>query len=232
MSLERKGSMRTFCIIPALNEATRIQQVLNVALACEQIDLVVVVDSCSQDNTANVARDMGAMVLYCQVPGKGEAVSLAVRELAHDNDNILILDADYTGLKQEHLTNILGPVVCGEFIQSAGVIDSLPGRLYWRWHIGLTGARAFKASLLWEIYELDYMGWALETALNAICRWSPRRQKRPIAKTLLMGVSSTDKWTKYPTKGLALKAKLNCLLQWLLGTIRFNLAIKYKHWLT
>lgn len=223
---------KVICIIPARNEASRVSRVVEVALAAEVIDAVWVVDNCSTDDTAGVAKAAGAKVLHCATLGKGNAVAHAIKELADDNDVIVMLDADLVGLRVDHVEQLIHPVVSGGYIQAGGVTDDHWSKhLYWRWYIGLTGQRAFRAGLLWEIDELDYQGWALEVALNSICRWSPIRRKRQIAKVFLDGVSDTPKELKYPSSAAAKIAKRAVFSQWFKGLIRFNLSVRVKPWL-
>jgi glycosyltransferase involved in cell wall biosynthesis len=225
---------KVICIIPARNEASRVGRVVETVLGSPLVVArdVWVVDNCSDDGTAEAAEKAGANVLFCETPGKGNAVAYAVRKLAGDDDVILMLDADLVGLRLDHVEKLLRPLISGSNVQSGGVRDGWWfRRLYWRFHIGLSGERAFVAGLLWEIYELDYQGWALEVALNSICRWSPKRQKRHIAKVFLDGVSDTPKIDKYPSAEHAKAARQALFFQWAKGLVRFNLAVPIKHWL-
>lgn len=157
-------------------------------------------------------------------------MAYAIETLCKPEDIVLLLDADLRGLKVEHIDNLLKPVLDGGYIQSVGVRDSsLLKKLFWRFHVGLSGQRAFRASLLWEIYWLDYQGWALEVALNSICRWSPKRRKRQIAKALLVGVYDCPKSVKYDDVREVKALRRQVAVQWLKGLIRFNLAVSLKH---
>ena len=155
-----------------------------------------------------------------------------MKQRVASDDVVLLLDADLVGLREEHIVALLAPVVREGYVQAAGVRDTPIKRLHWRWHVGLSGERAFRAYLLWEVCEIDYQGWALETALNAICRWSPLRKKRQIAKVFMHGVRSIDKVDKYPTRRAAYAAKWVLFKEWLLGTMRFILPVRFKPWLS
>lgn len=224
---------KVICIIPARNEASRVGAVV---CAVTQSQLVTggvwVVDNGSTDATAQAALQAGANVLEYATPGKGNAVAYAIAELCCPDDVVLLLDADLVGLQAEHADALISPVLSGRYVQSVGVRDgSWWRKFYWRFHVGLSGERAFRASLLWEIYQLDYQGWALEVALNSICRWSPKRKKRQIAKLFLAGVNDCDKADKYSSSAEVRAAKAEVFVQWLKGLIRFNLTISMKHWL-
>jgi len=125
---------KLICIIPARDEASRVKTVVEVALKSPLITGGVwVVDNCSKDDTAQVAKMAGANVLVCAKPGKGDAVAYAVKCLAAHNDTILMLDADLKGLRQDHLEKLIRPVITGECVQSGGVRDGWWWRkFYWR----------------------------------------------------------------------------------------------------
>jgi glycosyltransferase involved in cell wall biosynthesis len=94
--------MRAVALIPALNEARTIQQVVRGTGA--YVDHVVVVDDGSTDGTGAIARQHGATVLrHEQTRGKGSAVRaglahiLAQPEITH----VLLLDGDMQHLPDE-----------------------------------------------------------------------------------------------------------------------------------
>lgn len=93
----------TAVIIPAKNEAGRIAATVTAALALPGVDLVVVVDDGSVDETGRVARAAGARVVrHSRNRGKAAAMESgaeAVRLLEDDEDGdvqrqLLFLDAD------------------------------------------------------------------------------------------------------------------------------------------
>ncbi|TMR12600.1 glycosyltransferase [Nonomuraea turkmeniaca] len=89
----------TAVIIPAANEADRIAATVKAAAALPGVDLVVVVDDGSRDQTGRVARAAGARVVrHSRNRGKAaametgaEAVRLLDEDAAH---HLLFLDAD------------------------------------------------------------------------------------------------------------------------------------------
>ena len=81
-------------LIPAYNEAKAIGKV--VSEACKIMDHVVVVDDGSQDSTAQIARDAGALVIKHEVnSGKGAALCTGFQHvLDHDYDALITMDSD------------------------------------------------------------------------------------------------------------------------------------------
>ena len=80
--------------IPAFNEASSIGSVVEAVR--EFVDLVIVVDDGSVDNTEQLAVDAGAKVFRHPVnSGKGSALKVAFSEaLKHDPDVVVMLDGD------------------------------------------------------------------------------------------------------------------------------------------
>lgn len=93
----------TAVIIPAANEADRIAATVKAAAALPGVDLVVVVDDGSRDQTGRVARAAGARVVrHSRNRGKAAAMETgaeAVRLLDEDGTSrhLLFLDADLGG---------------------------------------------------------------------------------------------------------------------------------------
>jgi glycosyltransferase involved in cell wall biosynthesis len=86
--------MKIVAVIPAYNEETRIASVIRAAFAF--VSVVIVVDDGSQDRTAEVARDAGAIVLvHPENSGSGAATMTGVEAARHMHSDIIVtLDAD------------------------------------------------------------------------------------------------------------------------------------------
>ncbi|MFT6145428.1 MAG: glycosyltransferase involved in cell wall biosynthesis [Myxococcota bacterium] len=96
---------RTAVIIPCLNEAVTVAQVVHdVRDALPDADIVVV-DNGSTDGTAGVARLAGARVLVETRPGKGAALRRAFHEV--QADVWVLLDGDGTYAAQDAVQLIL-----------------------------------------------------------------------------------------------------------------------------
>jgi glycosyltransferase involved in cell wall biosynthesis len=107
-------------IIPAWNEADRIQATVDAASAIPGAGLVVVVDDGSRDGTARRAKEAGAAVMrHARNRGKGAAMETgaeAVRLLDEQNGiphrHLLFLDADLAETA-ERAGPLTGPVIDG-----------------------------------------------------------------------------------------------------------------------
>ena len=148
-------------VIPAKNEADRIQATVTAAAGIPGADLVVVVDDGSRDGTAAVAESAGAIVLrHSRSRGKGAALETgaeAVRLLERDDGqprHLLFLDGDLAG-SAGHATALVQPVRDG---QADMTIAAFTDRVRAGGHgfvIGLSGAGIRRAT-----------GWAPAQPLN------------------------------------------------------------------
>jgi glycosyltransferase involved in cell wall biosynthesis len=118
------GSAAGTCavLIPAFDEADRVGTVVQVARAAN-VGPVLVIDDGSRDATAERARAAGAEVLRLpRNQGKGAAVAAGVA--ARCEPVLVLLDADLTGLRPEHVRALAAPVLAGRCDMTRGVFAS------------------------------------------------------------------------------------------------------------
>jgi len=108
-------------VIPARNEADRIQATVTAAIGLPAVALVVVVDDGSRDGTAAAARRAGAVVIrHARNRGKGAAMETGaqavalVDQLEHRDRprHLLFLDADLAGTTAQ-AGPLIDPVLAG-----------------------------------------------------------------------------------------------------------------------
>ena len=120
-------------IIPALNEAARIAGVVATARRGPGVGEVLVVDDGSTDGTPDVARAAGATVLSSTLLGKGASMEDGLRAARHDV--VVYLDGDLTGLADDVVGRLAGPVLRREadfvkarFARRGGRVTALTAR--------------------------------------------------------------------------------------------------------
>lgn len=96
-------------VIPALNEARRIADVVAYALSDPATDEVIVVDDSSIDDTVRLARAAGAQVITSTLLGKG--ASMRDGMLAARNEWLVYLDGDLAGLRPGIVTDLCRPLL-------------------------------------------------------------------------------------------------------------------------
>ncbi|NIF23411.1 glycosyltransferase family 2 protein [Candidatus Pantoea multigeneris] len=157
------------CIIPAFNEAARIDAVLSAVVGHPLIHEVIVVDDRSRDATVNVARRRRVRVIQLK-RNQGKSAAVAQGVAASHGSHILLLDADLVGLSTDDITALIYPVLHHSVDATISLRSNSP--LLWR-AIGLdyiSGERVFPRSLvadrLKEMRQLPRFG--LEVWLNSL----------------------------------------------------------------
>jgi glucosyl-3-phosphoglycerate synthase len=99
-------------IIPALNEAKRIADVVRYAFSDPATGEVIVIDDSSIDDTALLAREAGARVVTSSMLGKG--ASMKDGSTIATFDVIVYLDGDLAGLRPNVISTLAEAVSAGE----------------------------------------------------------------------------------------------------------------------
>jgi len=99
-------------VIPALNEAARIAEVVRYALSDPATREVIVVDDSSIDDTVELARQAGAEVITSTMLGKGASMRDGL--LIARCDVIVYLDGDLSGLRPNIVSDLCRPLMRGE----------------------------------------------------------------------------------------------------------------------
>ena len=180
------------CIIPAWNEAERLPFVLSAVVGHPAVDEVIVVDDGSRDGSAEVAAQLGAMVLR-QGVNRGKAAAVAAGVARARGDLILLLDADLVGLTAMQVMDLLSPVRSGR----ADAVISLRRNAPWIWRrIGLdyiSGERVMRRELLLPLLNrmAGLKGFGLEVFLNRL--WISERASLAVVRLAAMSPSKASK---------------------------------------
>lgn len=109
-------------VIPAKNEARFIERVIRVAKRIREIREIIVVDGGSVDKTPEIARRLGAKVVYqsqYRYPGKG----IAMRDGFYysTGEIVVYVDADIKNISEEFLRKLFQPILDGvaDFVKGA-----------------------------------------------------------------------------------------------------------------
>jgi dolichol-phosphate hexosyltransferase len=89
-------TQHTEVLIAALNEEKGIGATITELSECIHAHNILVIDGHSQDRTVEVAKDLGAEIIFQDGKGKGDAISKAIQHMATDTQYVIITDADYT----------------------------------------------------------------------------------------------------------------------------------------
>ena len=175
-------------IIPAINEEESIGLVLN-DIPKDIAREIIVVDNGSHDNTANVAKDLGAKVMLEPLRGYGSACLRGISVLKKDTDIVVFLDGDYSDHPQD-IHTILKPILTGKAemvigsrmlgVREKGALlpQALFGnklaafliRLFWGFRytdLGPFRAITYKALLSLNMADKNF-GWTVEMQIKAL----------------------------------------------------------------
>ena len=99
-------------VVPALNEAKRIADVVTFALNDSATAQVIVIDDSSIDETAALARAAGATVITSSMLGKGASMRDGLEPARCDL--LVYLDGDLAGLRPGIITDLCIPILQGK----------------------------------------------------------------------------------------------------------------------
>lgn len=100
-------------IIPAFNEENTVARVVDVIGQVSCVDEIIVVDDGSSDNTAQEAKDAGAIVISHEGnKGKGEALYTGYKNA--ECDIIAFIDADIHNLTSKKVASMIKPILDGK----------------------------------------------------------------------------------------------------------------------
>lgn len=114
-------------IIPARNEERTIQKVIRLVQKNAVVNQIIVVDNDSIDNTAKLAKNAGAQVVFCAEHGKGYAMEEGLKHAI--NDIVVYIDADISNYSKDLITRLAEPIIVkkAEFVKS--MFDRKGGRV-------------------------------------------------------------------------------------------------------
>ncbi|MHB1126585.1 MAG: glycosyltransferase family 2 protein [Bacillota bacterium] len=159
--------MKVSAVIPAYNEEKTVAEVVRVLRSMPEITEVIVVSDGSEDGTAAMAREAGAVVIELpENTGKGGAMMVGAEHTREDV--LLFMDADLIGLQKEHIYDLITPVIFGEAQMTVGIFDS--GRpltdLAFQLAPQFSGQRAVLKGIFKAICHLEATRFGVELALN------------------------------------------------------------------
>lgn len=205
------GTARVAVIIPVLNEAEALPEVL--AAIPSWVAHVIVADNGSSDGSGRIARSAGAIVVEEPRRGYGSACLKAIAALPEDVGIVVFMDGDASDdasemaalvrpIAEGEADFVLGSRVMGQRERGALTPQQIFGnalactliRMIWRERFTDLGPfRAISRSALARLHmaDPDY-GWTVEMQVRAaklglVCREIPARYRRRIGTSKVSG---------------------------------------------
>lgn len=161
---------RCAVLIPAFDEEETIGRVVRTACAAG-LGPVLVIDDASRDGTAAAARAAGASVLRLE-DNRGKGGAVAAGAAAVDAEVLVLIDADLTDLRPEHVTALAAPVLEGRAEMTRGVFVGGRRRTTTAQRLApqLAGQRAILRERLCEVPRLAASRYGVEIVLTEAAR--------------------------------------------------------------
>ena len=158
------------CIIPAYNEAARIENILRAVSGHPLIDELIVVDDASSDGTSGVVKKYKDVFLIEHKKNQGKSRAIVSGVKASKGKYLFFLDADLIGLTPENISDLIRPVTSGVADISISLRKNAP--VFYR-KIGIdfiSGERVFLRELIADhLDEIEKIsGYGLETFMNKL----------------------------------------------------------------
>jgi len=185
---------RVAAILPAYNEAERVQHVLSAVVNAPSVHQVVVVNDGSTDDTAARVLEVDGVYLLSLPHNVGKGGAMVAGARFTDADVLLFLDADLIGLTPEHVERIVRPVISGEAQMSVGRFSG--GRyltdLSQRIVPSISGQRAMVRDVFDSIPCVEDARYGVEMLITRFCR----HYRVPTTTVSLVGVTHPMKEEK------------------------------------
>lgn len=196
MKSPRQKKIQVSVVVPAYNEEKSVGQMIADLLQCPTAEEIIVVNDGSTDQTEKILRGFDQkinLITYSRNRGKAYALYRGIK--AASGKVVILLDADLTFLKDEHLRKLVRPILARKTNYTLGMTELNKLNKFW---FRITGQRAYLREPL-EPYleEIKNSRFGVEVFLNDIFpfKWGkkvylggldfvPKYQKMPISEAL------------------------------------------------
>jgi len=177
----------TSAVIAAFNEEKTISEVLGVLTRHPLIDEVIVVSDGSTDRTVGISRTFDVTTIALRENrGKGYAMRQGVDYAS--GDVLFFVDGDMYNLTNQHIDDLVLPVVRGECDMNVGVRHRGPIRdfMHLKAHFGpvLSGIRVMRRDVFETVPVRYQERFKIEAALNYFCSQAGLAQRNTIIRNL------------------------------------------------
>jgi glycosyltransferase involved in cell wall biosynthesis len=195
--------MKVSVVIPCYNDGLTIGPIIKEAKKCSKVTEIIVINDGSDRKTSGILKKISGIILINLPQNHGKSNALWQGVINSKTNNIVFLDADYSGFNQNHIDLLIDPLLSGNYDSVIGELgDELPIFRLSGNALMLSGARSYKKQLLQKHPELFHShgyvdGFLIETFMNRVFL-----RKARVAKVILRGLSNKYKYKKIGYTGL------------------------------
>ncbi|MBK5258397.1 MAG: glycosyltransferase family 2 protein [Thermoanaerobaculia bacterium] len=179
--------MAATAIIAAYNEEATLAEVLTALSSSPLIHEIIVVSDGSTDRTVEIARGFDVTTIALKENrGKGYAMRVGVDYAS--NDVLFFVDGDMYNVTQQHIDDLMLPVMNGECDMNIGVRHRGPvlDFMHLKLKCGpvLSGIRVMRRKVFETVPQQYQERFKIEAALNCFCAKAGYRQRETIIYNL------------------------------------------------
>lgn len=180
--------MRTTAVVAAYNEEMTIAAVLRALTSSPLIGEVIVVSDGSSDATVEIARTFEGVKTIALRENHGKGFAMAVGVANASNDILFFCDGDMYNVTEDHIAELIGPVITGQSDMNIGVRNR--GHVANFMHLNmkcgpvLSGIRVMRKEVFETVPPQYQAKFKIEAALNCFCARAGYKQQQTIIRGL------------------------------------------------
>ena len=179
-------------IIPVFNEEKTVSKVIATLLMNHLIDEVICVNDGSTDKSMEVINQFEGKIAIIDLQknyGKGHALSVGIKRAK--GEIVFFVDADLTNLSDDHISELLTPILNNYARGVVGFPASIKGKMFNCVFSNFAGERAYyKEDLISHLEEMSITRFGVEVFLNRLF------EKKEIKKVPLINLRGLFKHEK------------------------------------
>ncbi len=154
-------------IVPIYNEEKTISKVIHTLLKNKLIDEVICINDGSTDASMDILNQFKEKIQIVDLQknrGKGYALSIGIKQAK--GEIVVFIDADLTNLSDDHIRELLSPMLDNETRGVVGYPSLIKGKLF-NPLLNFSGERAYyKKDLVFHVEEMAETRFGVEVFLN------------------------------------------------------------------
>ncbi len=170
MQENEKQKIKIAAIVPAYNEEAHIVDVLKVLTNSDLLNEIIVIDDGSTDHTAQKVRQFENIKFLQNSQNQGKAQAMQKGFEQTDAEIIFFCDADLQGLTVEIVSEIISPVIDGQYDMFIGLRNNVLQKMVKPFALN-SGERALRREIWEKLPDKFKHSFRIEIGLNFIAKF-------------------------------------------------------------